>query len=67
MSMPQPIKLEAAINLDHIALQAELLVHEIRAASKDRRLEQRDIDQLHEMVRCCILFLDPSTATRPGD
>lgn len=58
MSTPQPIKLEAAINLDHIALQAELLVHEIRAASKDRRLEQRDINQLHEMVRCCVLFLD---------
>lgn len=52
-------------NLDHVALEAELLVFEIRAAAKDGRLEQRDINQLHDMVRCCNLFLNPEAVDDP--
>jgi len=59
---PEPLL--APITLDHIALQAELLVIELRNIRMDPQLEQAEIDQLHRMVANALLFLD-SGADRP--
>lgn len=58
---PKPIgvvRVLAPITLDHIALQAEMLVHEIHAL-RQVGLEQRDLNQLHRMVADCLLFISP--------
>lgn len=56
----RPVRLRARVTLSHVALQAELLVHEIHAANRNTvapPLTQEDIDTLHRMVADCLLFL----------
>lgn len=57
-SPAEPVRVIAPITLDHIALQAEILVNELRNLPNRQEMEQADIDQLHRLVACCLLFLD---------
>lgn len=61
---PIVTRILARPNITHVALKAELLVHEIHVHLRADDLSQADVASLHTLVANALLFLNPDGQIR---